>query len=374
MRFRLLCLTALLAAGCNTVTLTDDIDLVLDFSPLTGPSDALHQPYVQGAQMTIYVHSSDSRTSMKDWTVTTDPPPPDNKVFKISNVGYDAHNNLLSFAGEATSAGMTTVVIADGNGNVQLRHSIAVALPDRVELLAHGLLLIGHSESEASVADLRIRAGGTATYLARYYQGAQQLYGNGALSAEAPAGVTPHVAHSFLLENRDWLQVSPSQTGNFMVSLSTGGTHVADAPVVAVPDDEAKRVQIMGVDEAKAHKGDWLVALAQAYDSDVLNTGRPIYGVDYAWTLDGLTQGNAFEMTVGDLYRYEYDPKTPHMLSATFNSMSAHAMIHGAGFVDSTNNIGCSTAPGRPAESAAWFVGFVALMGTAFAARRRRRH
>jgi MYXO-CTERM domain-containing protein len=364
MRLRLFCLTALLATGCNSVSLTDDIDLVLDFTPLMGPSDALHQPYVQGAQMTIYVHSSDSRTSMSDWTVESLNP----EIFTVSNMSHDPQHNTFSFAGQALTAGTAMIAIYDGNHNAQSHHPIVVALPDRVELLAHGLLLIGKSESEASATELRIRAGGTATYLARYYQGEQQLYGNGALSAVAPSGVTPHVAHTFLLENRDWLQLSPSQSGNFMVALSTGGTHVADAPIVSVPDSDAQRVQILGVDESKAHKDDWLVALAQAFDG----SERAIYGVDYAWTLDGLTQGNLLEMTVGDLYRYQYDPKTPHMLSASFNGMNADTMIHGAGFVDSTNHVGCSTAPGRPAESAAWFVGFVALMASAFAARRRR--
>src|SRR5581483_1231773 len=101
MRLRLLALTAMLAAGCNSVTLTDDIDLVLDFTPLTGPSDALHQPYVQGAQMTIYVHSSDSRTSMSDWTVESQDP----AIFTVSNMSHDPQHNTFSFAGQAISAG-----------------------------------------------------------------------------------------------------------------------------------------------------------------------------------------------------------------------------------------------------------------------------
>src|SRR5262249_37694213 len=101
--------------------------------------------------------------------------------------------------------------------------------------------------------------------------------------------------------------------------------------------------------------------------------GTFIYGVDYNWSVDGQPQ-SSIEYSVGDLYRYRYDPQQPRMLTASFSDMSADAMIHsGGGFVDSSNHLGCSAAPGRPRESAGFAIAFVALWGFAFVASRRRR-
>jgi MYXO-CTERM domain-containing protein len=104
-----------------------------------------------------------------------------------------------------------------------------------------------------------------------------------------------------------------------------------------------------------------LVALAQAYDS----AGRAIYGVDYSWAVDGQT-----EIGLGDLYRYTFDPKLPKALAATFDGHDAVAMIHsGGGFVDSSNNLGCSAVPGGAARPVALLLVAAAL---ALCLRRRR--
>ena len=66
---------------------------------------------------------------------------------------------------------------------------VHVALPDRVELDAHGYLIVG-DDANAPVGEARIATNDTATYLVRYYQGDHQLYGNNVLSVVADPSVT----------------------------------------------------------------------------------------------------------------------------------------------------------------------------------------
>jgi hypothetical protein len=347
------CAFLVLVSGCNTVSLVDDIDIDLDFTPLVGPSDDLHTPYVQGSASTIYVRNSDNRQKQDGWTLESSAP----SVLFVSNQQHDKDGNLFA-AIQALSAGTADLIVRDSHQSVLYRRAVDVKVPDRVELLAHGLLLIGRSELDATISDARIQSGGTATYLARYYVGPEQLYGNGALSVEPPPEVTGHVELTFLFENRDWLQLTPSQPGTFSVGLLVGGTaptHVADLTLQAVPASDVTSLRIMGQDESHAHRDQWLVALAQAYDAQ----SRPVYGVDYNWEIDGVGQ-----IGLGDLYRYMYDPTKPHMLAALFNGMITTAMIHSdAGFVDSTNNVGCSYAPGT-VPTAGWALLLVYLIFT----------
>jgi hypothetical protein len=47
--------------------------------------------------------------------------------------------------------------------------------------------------------------------------------------------------------------------------------------VHSVPQTDITEVRILGENETRARKGEWLVALAQSYDA----SARPIYGVEY---------------------------------------------------------------------------------------------
>jgi MYXO-CTERM domain-containing protein len=108
----------------------------------------------------------------------------------------------------------------------------------------------------------------------------------------------------------------------------------------------------------KGHKnGDWLVALAQAYDAN----GARIFGVDYAWNVDGTAQ-----QADGDLYRYQFKAgkyatvraqRGGHLDSATIQSEG--------GFVDSTNHVGCAAGGGGSL--------LVGLVGLGLVTLRRRR-
>ena len=337
MKLSTILFAALLATGCNSVTLVDDIDLQLDWNPVTGPSDALHSPYVQGASFTLWIRSQDNRERMLDWTVESG----DAGRLSIEHPVHNSDQRQFYATAHAMAEGTPEIIVRDGSGNVLRRQTVEVLVPDRIDLLAHGLLLIGHTEEEARVSEARVRTGGTATFLSRSYRNGRFLAGNGAVSVDPNPDVTGHVEPTFLFENRDWVQLSPLQAGAFSVGLSVGGTtpvHVSDVPLPAVADTEVNALRILGQDESHAQKDEWLIALAQAYDG----AQRSVYGVDYHWQVDGVEQ-----VGYGDLYRYQYKPGAPRMLSAQFGGMQANAMLHvGAGYVASTNNVGCSTAPG----------------------------
>lgn len=68
--------------------------------------------------------------------------------------------------------GRAILLVRDAHGNQVHSQEVLVRVPDRAMVLAHGLLLIGRSEDEASVAEGRVRIGGTATFLLRWFAGA----------------------------------------------------------------------------------------------------------------------------------------------------------------------------------------------------------
>lgn len=358
MRWISILVLALAAGGCNTTALVDDVDLELDFTPLIGPSDNLHTPYVLGSTVTVYVQNS-KNIDVSEWSIISSDP----TIFATSNLSHfnDGHGRTqVSATGSSLAEGVADLIVLDGTQHEMHRQSVAVKLPDRIELRAHGLLLIDRPDAEADVSEARIQQGGTATYLVRYWKGNEMLSGNGALSTMSPASTLQgHVEQTFLFENRDWLQITSNATGSQQLGLLVGGVHVADFPVETVPPTDIVDVNVRGESETRTHKGNWLVALAEAVDG----AGRGVYGVEYSWKLDSASQ-----LGLGDIYRYSYDPKQPHVLTASFNGMSATAMIHGYGFVDSTNNLGCSYG-GHPAKPAAALL----LVGIAFLLLARRR-
>jgi hypothetical protein len=333
-------------SGCNTVALVDNVDLYLDFNPLDGPSDSLHSPYVQGSSMGIWVRNTDARTDPKLWSLESS----DESVFSIVRE-HHATDEIFYVDAKAIKAGNATLIVRNENNEILHERPIEVRLPDRVDLLAHGLLLIDRSEEEARLSEARVRATGTGTYLARYYSRGELLSGNGALAVESTPDATVKVVRTYLFEDRDWLQITPTRTGTSAITFKVGGTEVGAFPVVGVPDSDIVQVRILGEDESKARKDEPLVALALSFDAQ----NRSIYGVEYKWKHNG-----ANEAGLGDLYRYRYEPNRPAMITATFAGMSAAAEIHGNGYVDSSNRLGCSTAPGARAP-AGLFVIFLLL-------------
>ena len=351
----------LLSMGCNGVGIVDDVDLFLDFTPLVGPSDSLHTPYVEGASMTLWMSAQAPGETMATWTIDSSDP----SVFAIESQGHvNDHNTHTFFAGaKAVRAGSTTVNVRDGAGHLLHSRILRVEHPDRIELLPHGPLLVGRGDVPAQFGDGKILAGGTSTYLVRYWLGGEQLFGNGALSVATPTNTGAKVLQSFLFENRDWLQISPVTAGTpWSVSLVVGGTEVTRQAGQTMARADVAQLKIVGEDESRAHKGDWLVALGQGLDA----AGQVIYGVEFTWAVDG-----ASALGVGDLYRYTFNAALPKMLTAQFGGASAAAMIHSSGgFVDSTNHIGCDLS-GQAGPSSLTGLALLALCG--FVVRRRGR-
>jgi hypothetical protein len=348
------CVAAALAVGaCGpTYTLTDDIDLSWDFSlTRSGFDDALHSPYVRGTTMTVLARSSDDGADFSGWSIVSSDP----AVFRIDDAVV--FGSGLSATARAMAEGTAELQLLDARGH-DVGHGVAeVVLPDRIELDAHGSLILGRDD-EAPVNEARVVADGEATYMVRYMRGTRELHGNGVLSVDAPAGTTAEPRTTFLFENREWLTLHTTAVETGVLQVSADGGGVASMPLVVVPETAIADIVLLMQSEKGRHEGDWLVTLAQAYDGN----GERIFGVDYTWNVNGLAQ-----VGDGDLYRYQFRKGDYQMVEARRGAHMDHAMIQsGGGLVDSTNHVGCSAC-----GSGSLVVGLIGL-GVVGVGRRRR--
>lgn len=349
----LLLAAALAAPGCTAdVTLTDSIDLTWDFATLERFDDELHSPYVRGATMRLHVYADDDDTSFAGWTITSSDP----AVFLVEDVRADAGG--MNAQGSALGEGIATLTVRDEDGDV-VGHGLAeVLVPDRVELEAHGYLIIG-DDAGARVGDPTMIEDGTATFLVRYFHGDRELHGNGVLSATAAPGLTAEPRTSYFFEDREWLTLRTQAAGTGALELFADGVAVGARTVTVVPEAAIADVEILAQAERGHEDGDWLVMLAQAYDA----AGARVFGIDFAWDVDGVEQ-----VSDGDLYRYELLRGAHRMVTARKAGHSASVMIQSAnGYVDSSNEVGCSAASPRS------LVPGLALIALGLLARRRRR-
>ncbi|MBX3275596.1 MAG: hypothetical protein KF729_35380 [Sandaracinaceae bacterium] len=352
-RFASLALVAAALAGCHGARLADDIDLELDFNPLRGPSDRLHSPYVAGARFTVYTIGVD-REDREGWTVASS----DESILSVleERTGGEARVR-------ASAPGTVSLILRDERGDEVHRARVEVLQPDRLELVAHGPLLVRRPELQPpSTDELQVLAGGSATFLVEWYADGDQLFGNEALSATSDDGVRAEPRQSYLFENREWVTLHAETPGRHEVRLFANDVLTRTITVVVVEESAIDRVELHGEDERGARDGDPLVVYAQAYAAD----GTPIYGVEYAWDLDGRAQEG-----LGDLFRYNFDSTRRRMLGAHHDDLDAFAEIQAReGFVDSTNRIGCSAAPGARGPLGA---SLAVLAAAALALTRRRR-
>jgi hypothetical protein len=339
-----------LGAGCSRVGLGDTVDLDWNWAPLLGPSDELHLPYVAGADFDLYTRFVDEDDQV-GWTLESD----DASVLRIDST----ENGDASVT--ATGAGTTTVRILDEEGELVYDTPVDVRQATRAELLAHGAMIIGRPEMQESWDEIRVLAGGSATFEVQWYDGDERLYGNGALTAVATGDILVEPRRTFLFEDREWVTFTPGSVGTYDVELRANGVAVRTVRVIAVAEDAVDSVSLHGMDESAAGEGDVLTVLAQAYDAE----GRAIFGTEYSWDLDGIAQEG-----LGDLFRYELVPGDFRMLQA-HGVMDAAVMIQATeGWVDSTNNLGCTVSPGVPANGA---LSLLALGAAAIALARRRK-
>jgi len=116
------------------------------------------------------------------------------------------------------------------------------------------------------------------------------------------------------------------------------GAAVTSVPVAVVPESAIADVVVLTEPEKGRKDGEWLAALAQAYDA----SGERIFGVDYDWRVDG-----AMQQGDGDLYRYRFKAGQYTMVHAQRGAHSDAAQIQSeGGFVDSTNHVGCTAGGG----------------------------
>lgn len=330
---RLLLLLTCLAACGRTVTLTDDIDLTWDFqlTPFDRYVDKLHSPYVRGTSMWLWATSDDDSDKVQNWSIVTSDP----SVLDIEDQMYDG-----------TSIGVKVVALADGSSDIaviddkgeRVGHGIAeVALPDRVELDAHGYLIVGQ-DSRAPVDEARIAAGDTATYMVKYFQGDRELYGNGVLTGTGDDSVDIQPRTSFLFEKREWLTLTPSKAGTTAAQLYVDKAPVSTIQIVGVPATDISDVALIGQSEKGATNDQWLVVLAQATDS----LGRNVFGVNYQWNVDGVSQN-----ADGDLYRYQFKKGDDAMVEVQRSGHTDAIDIQSdRGYVDNSNRVGCAAGGG----------------------------
>lgn len=348
------------AAGCtDTVTLTDDIDLTWDFSVSSFDAE-LHTPYVRGASVGLSVSTDDDGNDLTGWSVTSDAP----DVFRVGVCRPGLASNTLQCDGHAAGEGTAALTVRDEDGDRVGTGTAEVLVPDRVVLEAHGYLLIDRA-AQAPVTDVRILAGGTATYHVRYFRGGRELHGNGVLSAEVPPQLTASPRTTFLFENREWLTIAADAApGAHSIPLFADGVPLGSQPVEIVPETAIDRISLELESVRDAEDGDRLVALAQAFDAD----DRRIFGVDYEWTAAGIDQ-----LGDGDLLRYTFEPGASKKVTASRGEHRTTATLQaesGSLDIGSTNTVGC--AAGGSASGGLSLAG-LALVGVIGRRRRQRR-
>jgi hypothetical protein len=326
---------AIVLCGCQEVTIVDDVDFELNWDPLTGPSDALHTPYVQGAGFNLWIHTT-KKESLRGWTVQSG----DETVMSLGTTTLSNDEEDLHLSAKAGVPGRAELRVVDPSGDVRHRHEVDVKFPDRVDILPHGPLLI-HRSGVGSEERPQVLHDGTATFLVQYYLGGEQLSGHGGLGVRETTGIGAHVETTSFLEDRDWLVIEASQAGiTGELGLLVAGTEARRLTVDTIAEAGIDRMALSGESEGGASDKEWLVVLAEAFDA----MGRVIYGTEFRWTADDKVQTGG---TFGDLYRYSYDAKQPVMLEAAHGLHTDGVLIHSrGGFVDSTNRLGCSTVPG----------------------------
>lgn len=353
LHFTLITAIALATSACSNIHLADSVDLTFDWAPLAHP-DHLHMPYVAGSSFHLYTLGVDP-DDLAGWTLESN----DGSVIRVDSTS-DGEADVT-----AVGPGTASMTLFDADGHNVHDIGLDVRQADRAELAAHGALIIDRPDLQDDWSEIHVLAGGSATFEVTWFAGDEQLFGNGALSAVAEGDIVVTPRQTFLFEDREWVTFSPGSPGTYDVQLLANGRLVRTVRVIAVTEDAVDHVELHGMDESQAHEGDLLTVLAQAYDAE----GNTVFGVEYAWDLDGEDQDG-----YGDLYRYELAPESPRRLCARFGALEADAMIHAnEGFVDSTNHLGCSVAgvgmPGGAAFPAVLFA-LVALRRRALARRR----
>ncbi len=329
-------------AGCpaDQVHFYDDVDLTFDFKPfdpLHPPSDELHQPYVAGTEFRMWAHRDHDKMDLTDSYADSEDP----GVLDVWDSVAD--DDSVGFKCRAVSEGTTWVVVHRREGSTRTwgRALVEVVQPAKAQVTFAGPLFIGADRDEYRVGgSVNVLVGGTATFLVEYEdrQG-RHLNGNGVLEVGDPGdGIDAYADQTYLFEDREWLVVTPTMPGDHVVTLSVAGHVIGTVTVRAVQPEDVAFIELRPESEKGHSNGDWVAVLALGYT----DSGDPIYGIEFDWEVNGWPKPGE-----GDLYRYELDRRDRSTLLAEYRGKTQSTDIHSDyedGYVDSTNNIGCTAS------------------------------
>jgi MYXO-CTERM domain-containing protein len=359
---------ATLCAACNvqpsldpgpSVAMQDSFEITL----FAKAQDDLHTPYVLGSAFTISIASTDYTSSqVAGWTLVSSDP---------SVLAVQPTSGAGEFSATAAGAGTTTLEVLGGGGTILDTHVVSVAAPDSVQLCSHGLLLAGASDAQAQVSRASLVQGGIATFLVRYFQGGQELYGNHAVTTTATGAVTAKTTTSSFGDDRDWVEIdSGATTGTGQVTLSVGGQVSATVPSQVVGPSAITSVGVAAQSDANAADGDTLYVFGRAFDANDVD----VYGATFGWLSNGvpITSVDPTANGPADMILYTYKQSATVALTAELDGdTSPPTTVHGTGATLTTSaDVGCSIGPpGGRRMSALWGAVSLALL----ALRRRRR-
>lgn len=337
---RLALLAPVLLAGCQEdVHFADSMDLVFDFGPL-GTFGELHTPYVRGAGMRLRV---DLRPALDPADFTLEVSDPDAFVCEITETQRSREPEELNgwyLSCDALAEAELDLFVVDDEGEVLGGELIDIRVPDGFELHAAApMFLSSTTDADSLTHTPQVLAGGTATFEVRWFSGSERLYGNDVLDSDSVEGLETVHDTTYLFEDREWIQLTPAEPGTLTVPLYADAAAVDSFELVVVDESAIDHVELHGEDESLAEEEDPLVVVAQAYDA----ADAPIYGVAFSWLHDG-----ELEDGLGDLYRYSYDPDYEADLEAWHGELGNAVTIHGEGYVDSSNNLGCQSVAAAP--------------------------
>ena len=331
-----------LVSGCepNGIAVQDSLDFDLFDSEL-------HTPYVEGADLSLSAWRQDGG-SVVGWSFRA----VDGDIFELSETYSDEDGERISTWGRALVSGETELEVVDSRGRVRTSRTIRVERPDTLQMVPAGLSRVRPElASRLELADsVSLLDGGTATFEVAYFKDDERLFGNGVLGFGAEAPLVARNEMTYLFRDREWLVIEPTGTGVFSLPLQVNGQELGQMQLRVVDEGAIANVEILAEETQGAEEDDMFYLLARAFDGQ----GEEIFGVAFDWKVDGDEQ-----VGQGDLYAYHYrDGAWAEVDAAAGTSSDSVSVQMDGGYVTSSNNLGCATAPGSSAG-----LGLLGLLG-----------
>jgi MYXO-CTERM domain-containing protein len=345
-----------LALACGSrdpAVFNDSTDLNFDFGVTR--KDKLDSPYVLGSRFEIEAQHRWTRDHT-GWTIESGDP----EILEILGQDVDLDSEGRAFEVQAQvialGEGVVELFLVDDQGQRRGSATAEVRVPDHVELRPHAPMMVGRED--LAPQRLSLLGGETTTLAARYFEGDRELAGNGVLDFEPTTGVSLALEDSFLLENRDWLLVTPGvDLGEVSVPIVVGEQVVDHFEFDVVPPVSLDELDLIGLEaEDDATQGHRIEILALPRSG-----GEPVFGGEATWDVGG------DELRTGDLLFYDFDEDQPQQVVVSIAGFTREVTVHGTDLgVRSSDGVSCSST--GSSSSLLW-----ALLGVPLIALRRRR-